>query len=111
MEISNLFSLKNVPPPGEEEFFEPLCEHGDLKIERIISRGHTSARDFWYEQDKHEWVVLLKGEARIEFEDGREVHLEPGNYLFLPSGLKHRVCYTSKETETVWLAIHFGSRQ
>ena len=42
----------------------------DVRIERIISHGHASPADFWYDQAQHEWVIVLKGAARLQFEDG-----------------------------------------
>lgn len=41
-----------------------------MRIERIISHGHASPEGFWYDQGQSEWVVVLKGAARLQFEDG-----------------------------------------
>jgi cupin 2 domain-containing protein len=107
MQVKNIFSLEGIPFDSQKEFFEALSAHGDLKIERIVSRGHVSPPDFWYEQPQHEWVVLLQGSASLEFEKGRMAHLKAGDFLLLPAGLKHRVAYTSKEPACIWLAVHF----
>jgi cupin 2 domain-containing protein len=32
----------------------------------------------WYDQETSEWVLLLKGAARLAFEDGHEVNMGPG---------------------------------
>ena len=45
-------------------------------IERIVSKGYTSPEEGWYKQDKIEFMLLLKGAARLEFEDGRVALLE-----------------------------------
>jgi hypothetical protein len=31
-----------------------------VRIERIISHGHASPADFWYDQPQHEWVIVLR---------------------------------------------------
>lgn len=49
--------------PGE--IVQTLVEATDVRIERIVSYGHASPADFWYDQDQNEWVTVLKGEARL----------------------------------------------
>ena len=73
MTIPNLFS--NVPGDIPEEIFESLLDSRTVRIERIISQGQSSPADFWYDQDTNEWVVVLKGSARLLF-DGESVPLE-----------------------------------
>ena len=52
---------------GEEAFSEILARPR-LKIERIISQGQTSPPGFWYDQAWNEWVIVLKGNAKLQFE-------------------------------------------
>jgi hypothetical protein len=52
-----------------QEVVETLVRAADVRIERIISHGHASPADFWYDQPQHEWVIVLKGAARLQFED------------------------------------------
>ena len=40
----------------------PVRKSG-IRIERIVSRGHTSPPDFWYDQPQAEWVIVLAGSA------------------------------------------------
>lgn len=70
--------LENIPDDLPEELFETLVETDGIHIERIVSRGHTSPEQGWYEQDRKEFVLLLKGGARLEFEDGRSVSMGVG---------------------------------
>ena len=35
------------------------------------------------------------------------VVLEPGDYINIPAHVKHRVEWTSRDEETVWLAVHY----
>jgi len=36
------------------------------------------------------------------------VALAPGDHVLIPGGAQHRVTWTAPETETVWVAVHFG---
>jgi cupin 2 domain-containing protein len=101
---NNIFS--GIPEEIPEELFDTLALRGSLKIERIISDGQTSPENFWYDQEQNEWVILLQGEAELEYFDGQRIRLHPGDYILIPAGQKHRVSYTA--TKTIWLAVHFA---
>lgn len=102
--MPNLFA--NIPAELPEELFETLLESPSVKIERIVSRGHTSPEDYWYDQKQDEWVILLQGEARLAFADQeRELAMKPGDYVFIKAHEKHRVSFTSQDQDTVWLAV------
>ncbi len=89
-----------------DEVFESILEGGDVRIERILSRGQVTPEGEWYDQELDEWVVLLQGEAEIAYDDGRKIYLNRGDSLFLPAGKRHRVSYTSEEPVCIWLAVH-----
>ncbi len=103
---ANLFDA--IPPNLPQEWFETLVQSGDIRIERIVSKGQASNEDFWYDQAWDEWVVLLKGGAGVCLE-GRDqtLPLAPGDWLRIPAHVKHRVAWTAADVETVWLAVHF----
>ena len=105
-EMKNL--LKNIPDELPREFFETLVENEHIHIERIVSRGHVSPEEGWHDQDRSEFVLLLQGAALLVFEDGREVSMGPGDWLEIPAQVKHRVAWTDEESESIWLAVHFG---
>ncbi len=92
--------------PREDEFFETLAAGEDVRIERIISHGHRTPADDWYDQETDEWVVLLQGEATLEWEDQTKTELEAGDWLLIPAGRKHRVSFTTQEPPCIWLAVH-----
>lgn len=104
--MKNLFA--DIPTNLPEELFEDLVNTDSVRIQRIISRGHTTRDGDWYDQDTNEFVVLLKGAARLEFRDGRQFELAPGDCLQLPAHKKHRVVWTDETVETVWLAVHYA---
>lgn len=104
--IQNL--LGEAHSPGGKEFFETLFNAGNVKIERIVSRGHTTPDGEYYDQDWNEWVAVIKGTAVLKLIDPDEVvNLKEGDCFFLPAHRKHRVEYTDI-SGTIWLAFHFS---
>ena len=105
METGSIYNL--IPDDLGDEVFEILAQNASVKIERIISKGHTSPETGWYDQDKAEWVIVLSGQARIVFENDVVVELKRGDYINIPAHKKHRVSGTSSDPETIWLAVHY----
>lgn len=100
----NLFAA--LPDTGRGEAIEVLARDGGVEIERIVSKGHASPEGFWYEQERGEWVVVLKGGAGLRFEDeGVVVELTAGDWVWIEAGRRHRVEWTAEDEETVWLAV------
>lgn len=101
----NIFAL--IPNDLSSELFENLAIGKNVRIERIISKGHTSPETGWYDQDEHEWVIVLKGAAKIEIENQTSVYLCSGSYLTIPAHTRHKVSWTDPDTETIWLAVYY----
>ena len=102
----NLFD--NLPASTPEELFEVIAEGRDVTIERILSTGQATPPGEWLCQDRHEWVVLLRGRASLTFAgEGAPRELSPGDYLLIPGGTRHRVDWTANGEPTVWLAVHY----
>ncbi|MEM1405047.1 MAG: cupin domain-containing protein [Pseudomonadota bacterium] len=99
--------LDEIPEELAEELFEKLVEGKEFRVQRIVSKGHTAPESGWFDQEEHEWVLVVKGEARVSFDNGDVEHLSAGSYLNIPARTKHRVSWTSPHTETVWIAIHY----
>ena len=105
MAASTIFEIpENLPEGGERS--EILLTAGGILIERIISRGHSTEEGKWYDQERDEWVLVLRGEATLAYEDRTEVHLSVGQSLLLPAHRKHRVVTTSSDPPCLWLCIH-----
>lgn len=105
MDTGNIYNP--IPDDLSTEEFEILAQNASVKIERIISKGHTSPETGWYDQDRTEWVIVLTGEASIAFENDTIVKLKQGDYINIPAHNKHKVVSTSADTETIWLAVHY----
>jgi len=100
--MMNIFNLPNLPL--SEELVTLLAENGNARIERIISTGQTSD---WYDQDETEFVILLEGNAAIEYASDKSVALSKGDTLLIKPHERHRVSYTSTEPACVWLCIFY----
>ncbi|RLA76274.1 MAG: cupin [Epsilonproteobacteria bacterium] len=105
MKKTNIF--ENIPTKLKEEIFEDIISKKEIKIQRIISKGHTTQKGEWYDQDRDEWVILLKGEAILEFEGSNDVKLQEGDYINIQANIRHRVSWTKLHVETIWLAIYY----
>ena len=104
--LGNVYDI----PAGKraDEIFDDLLSSGNVRIQRIVSHGHSSPPEFWHDQKQHEWVIVLSGSAKIAYEDGDTVHLEPGDYLAIPAHTRHRLEWTPPNVDTVWLAVFHG---
>jgi cupin 2 domain-containing protein len=102
----NLFS--NIPLSLPDELIESALSRPNVRIERIVSHGHSSPDGFWYDQTEHEFIVVLQGAARLRFDDG-EIELKPGSFIDIPAHKRHRVEWTTPNELTIWLAIHYGA--
>ncbi|MCW5747585.1 MAG: cupin domain-containing protein [Alphaproteobacteria bacterium] len=101
----HIFSDIDVDPANES--FHDLLSLPGLRIERIVSGGQASPPGFWYDQTQGEWVLLLAGDAGLQFEDETSPrHLRPGDYVWIAPHRRHRVAWTAPDQPTVWLAVH-----
>jgi len=102
----NLFA--DVSAHRAQEQVTELLTAPSVVIERIVSTGHSSAPDFWYDQEWAEWVILLAGSARLLFADEEAAReLKPGDYIHIRPHARHRVEATDAAQPTVWLAVHY----
>jgi cupin 2 domain-containing protein len=89
MVTGNLFA--KVPQQLADEAVEELLSAPNVTIERIVSMGHATAADEWYDQGRAEWVLLRAGAAGLLFEGDTEPHtLVPGSYVHIPAHRRHR---------------------
>ena len=103
--MDNLF--ENIPDNLPAEHFTDLVQEANIRIERIVSLGHTSPESGWYNQAENEWVMVLEGSGTILFENGGEHVLNKGDYLNIPAYTKHKVTRTDPKNLTIWLAVFY----
>jgi cupin 2 domain-containing protein len=99
-------------PTGKlpEELISTLLESESLRLERILSTGQRTADGQWYDQEQDEWVVLLRGRARLQIVGEPEPRqLAPGDWVLLPAHCRHRVDWTDPNQASIWLALHYDA--
>jgi cupin 2 domain-containing protein len=98
---------RGIPALLPDELLTPLAHGRNVRVERIVSRGHTSAPGAWYDQAETELVFLMQGHARLEIEGQGELDLSPFDFVELPPHVRHRVTFTAPNVDTIWLAIFY----
>jgi len=97
----NLFAA--LAADAAEERFTTLLQAEGFLLERIVSTGQASPPGFWYDQDRAEWVLLLRGSAGLAFEgEPAPRTLRPGDWVHIPAHARHRVAWTDPDQPTVW---------
>ena len=121
----NIFDLKDLSE--RKEVVKILSENENVKIEKIISTGQVTD---WQKSDKNEFVILIQGNAEIEYYRNKsyenknfnaneniiknikntndmKLQLGKGDIILIKKGERHRVSYTSKNPCCVWICIFF----
>ncbi len=88
---------------GNEDFLT-LLDSDNVKVQRVVSHAASSPEEFWYDQAHAEWVMIVRGEAALEFESGQRIEMKEGDYLTIPPHTRHRVDQTGQET--IWLVVN-----
>jgi cupin 2 domain-containing protein len=105
IEAGNLHD--GIPAQHAGEHITELLASPNVRIERIVSRGHAGAPGEWYDQDCAEWVMLASGSAGLLFEgEYQPRRLRAGDYVHIPAHRRHRVVWTDAREPTIWLAVH-----
>jgi cupin 2 domain-containing protein len=105
--MTNLYA--DIPERAAAEEILELIAHQGLRIERIVSHGHATPPGVWYDQPGREWVVVVRGAARLRFEDeGEPRDMKAGDWVDIAAHRRHRVEWTDPRSPTLWLAVHYG---
>jgi cupin 2 domain-containing protein len=111
MKISKKMKSANIqdsiPSDFGAEAYDDIIRAPGVRIERIVSKGHTSPESGWYDQAESEWVIVLQGSGTLTFEDGSTAHLSKGDHINIPAHCKHRVSWTDPNQVTIWLAVFY----
>ena len=98
--------LRDLPDARAVEVVDTLVAAPGVRVERIVSHGQASPPGFWYDQEEAEWVLLLRGAARLRFADEAEARaLTPGDHVHIAPHRRHRIDWTDPQLPTVWLAV------
>jgi len=105
--LRNLFD--DIPRVLPAERTDVLLDTATVRLERIVSLGQATPAGEWYDQARDEWVVILRGRARVRIEgEAEDRALGVGDHLLLRAHVRHRVEWTDPTEPTVWLAVFFG---
>lgn len=99
--------LDSLPENFDQELIDVLVSSPNVRIERIVSKGHTSPESGWYDQNEHEWVMVLEGSGTLLFDDGSEAVLNKGDFITIPAHTRHKVTRTDPDNLTLWLAVFY----
>ncbi|MEM6636269.1 MAG: cupin [Pseudomonadota bacterium] len=100
------YLFANLPSDRTAEHFADLFTAPGLRLERIVSHGHTTPDGEWYDQAQGERVMVVQGAARLLIEgEAEERTLGPGDHLYLGPHVRHRVTWTAPGEDTIWLAL------
>ena len=104
---SDQTNLLSSPCPAEgSERSDVLASGNGWRLERIHSCLASSPEGFWYDQPELEWVLVLRGSARLQFADEPQVRdLCVGDSLLITPHRRHRVVATDPAPGTLWLAL------
>jgi cupin 2 domain-containing protein len=92
-----------------EQFIDLLVAPG-LRLERIVSLAQATPPGEWLDQPQAEWVILLRGAARLLFEGEASARdLKPGDFVNISAHCRHRVDWTTPDEPTIWLALHYAA--
>lgn len=94
----NIYALNN--PKPNCECFETLHQNKNIKIEAI--RSHLIRPGEHYNQKEDEWVVLIRGKAKLRVNE-TIITLAEGESLFLPKHTPHQVLSTSEDA--LWIGV------
>jgi len=98
-------SLKDVPienAHGGSGRRQLILSEKDAISENLrgMTKGFLSSGevfDWHVHENVDEFFLVLKGKGSVEFEKGQEISYEPGDIVYLPSNLKHKIINTGKE--------------
>jgi cupin 2 domain-containing protein len=107
--IKNRNLFEDLSATRKREVFQTLYKSKGVKIERIGSLGRATPEGKWLSSKKAEWVIVLRGRARLLFKHGsRKLDLKAEDHVFIPAQARHRVDWTHPKQKTVWLAVHIS---
>ena len=104
--------LRGAMPPDGTERVRQLQSGPGWHLDLIHSCAASSADGYWYDQDEHEWLTLLRGSARLALQSPEQtIDLSVGDGLYLAPHRRHRVERTDPEPGTLWLALYWETSE
>ena len=97
---------------GRRSFFKyrdlgvTAASSGKIRAQVTIgAEGMTQPTGWHYHVCEGQFVYMLSGWVDLEFEDGQKVHLQSGESLFIPGGLRHNETEASRDLELLEISV------
>ena len=94
--------------PGRREFFKyrdlgvKAATNGRARANKSDSIASMVEPTGWhYHLCDFQFIYWLKGEIKLEFEDGTVATFVAGDACFIPGGMRHNEIYVSKDKEAI----------
>jgi quercetin dioxygenase-like cupin family protein len=98
--------------PGRREFFKYRdlgvtdATNGEMRAQVMSAiTGMTEPTGWHYHVCEGQFVYALKGWVDLEFETGETIHLQAGESLFIPGGMRHNEISTSDDLEILEVSM------
>ena len=98
--------------PGRREFFKYRdlgvtdATNGEMRAQVMSAiTGMTEPTGWHYHVCESQFVYALKGWVDLEFENAETVHLQAGESLFIPGGMRHNETATSDDLEILEICV------
>jgi mannose-6-phosphate isomerase-like protein (cupin superfamily) len=98
--------------PGRRNFFEYFdhgvtdASDGFMRAQVIRPKeGLTQPTGWHYHNCDGQFVYVMSGWIRMEFDDGANITLNSGDSMFIPGGCVHQEAQTSDEFEALELSV------
>ena len=79
---------------------------GILRAQTMAAkRGMTKPTGWHYHECEGQFIYLLNGWIDLEFETGDKLHIEKGQSLFIPGGMRHNETAASDDMEILELSV------
>jgi quercetin dioxygenase-like cupin family protein len=98
--------------PGRREFFKYRdlgvtdATNGEMRAQIMSAvTGMTEPTGWHYHVCESQFVYALKGWVDLEFETGETIHLQAGESLLIPGGMRHNETATSNDLEILEVCV------
>lgn len=98
--------------PGRREFFKYRdlgvtdATNGEMRAQVMSAvTGMTEPTGWHYHECEGQFVYVLKGWVDLEFETGEALHVQAGESLFIPGGMRHNETSTSDDLEVLEVCV------
>jgi quercetin dioxygenase-like cupin family protein len=78
-------------PMGAAPSVSTIAIHGDMTkgAHSMFAKFEPGADHGWHKHTADVTLVVISGAYLFKGEDGKEIRVGPGEYLFVPGGMKH----------------------